>query len=220
MTLRKYTNNYSNTLNGAITNVATSIIVTDATGLPVITGSEFFHVTLTDSLAFPTKTEIVKVTSVSVNTLTVVRAQEGSTGQAFSDADLVELRATAASFNSPVSPVETLIVAVGDETTAITTGTAKVTFRIPYAFTLSGVRASLTTTSSSGIPTFDINEGGVTILSTKLTVDASETTSTTAAVAAVISDASLADDAEITIDVDVSGTDAAGAKIYLIGNQA
>lgn len=115
---------------------------------------------------------------------------------------------------------ETLVVAIGDETTAITTGTAKVTFRMPWAFTLTAVRASLTTASSSGTPTFDINEGGVSILSTKLTIDANERTSTTAATAAVISDASLADDAEITIDVDVAGTNAAGAKITLIGTRA
>lgn len=112
---------------------------------------------------------------------------------------------------------EAIIIAIGDETTAITTGTAKVTFRMPYAFTLTAVRASLTTASSSGTPTFDINESGSTILSTKITIDANEKTSTTAATAPVISDTSLADDAEITIDVDTAGTGAAGAKIYMIG---
>ncbi|WP_192355578.1 hypothetical protein [Mesorhizobium mediterraneum] len=118
------------------------------------------------------------------------------------------------------NPTESMIIAVGDETTAITTGTAKVTFRMPYAFTLSSVRASLTTVSSSGTPTVDINENGTTILSTKLTIDASEKTSTTAAAAAVISDTALADDAEITIDIDVAGTGAAGLKVYLIGTRA
>ena len=113
-----------------------------------------------------------------------------------------------------------IIVPFGDETTAITTGTAKRTFRMPFAMTLPAVRASLTTVSSSGIPTFDINEGGSTILSTKLTIDASEKTSTTAATAAVISDSALADDAEITIDIDVAGTGATGPKIYLIGTRA
>jgi len=115
---------------------------------------------------------------------------------------------------------EIIIIAVGDETTAITTGTAKVTFRMPFAMTLTAVRASLTTVSSSGIPTVDINEAGVTILSTKLTIDASEKTSTTAATAAVISDTALADDAEITIDIDVAGTGAAGLKVMLIGVRA
>jgi hypothetical protein len=112
---------------------------------------------------------------------------------------------------------ETIAIAVSDETTAITTGTAKVTFRMPYAFTITSVKASLSTASSSGLPTFDINEGGVTILSTKLSIDANEKTSVTAATAAVVSDAALAADAEMTIDIDVAGTGAKGAKVYLIG---
>lgn len=110
-------------------------------------------------------------------------------------------------------------VAASDETTAITVGTGKVTFRMPFAMTVTAVRASLTTASSSGAPTIDINENGTTILSTKLTIDANEKTSTTAAAAAVISDASLADDAEITIDIDVAGTGATGVKVWLIGTK-
>ena len=118
-----------------------------------------------------------------------------------------------------IAPTECIIIAVGDESTAITTGTAKVVFRMPYAFTLTSVRASLSVASSGGIPTIDINEGdaATTILSTKLTIDANEKTSTTAATAAVISDTSLADDAQISIDIDVAGTGAAGLKVYLIG---
>jgi hypothetical protein len=127
--------------------------------------------------------------------------------------------ADAAAQRTTLGLSEVLIIPIGDETTAITTGTGKVTFRMPFALTVTGVRASLTTASSSGIPTFDINEGGSTILSTKLTVDANEKTSTTAATAAVISDTALADDAEITIDVDVAGTGAAGAKITIIGTR-
>ena len=119
-----------------------------------------------------------------------------------------------------IKPKESLVIAVSDETTALTTGTAKITFRMPYAFTLTEVRASLTTAgSTSGTTTIDINESGTTILSTKLTIDYTEKTSTTAATAAVISDSSLADDAEITIDIDAvtGGADEAGLKVYLIG---
>lgn len=105
--------------------------------------------------------------------------------------------------------------ALSDETTAITTGAAKVTWRAPYAMTVTAVRASLSTASSSGIPTVDINDSGTTILSTKLTIDANEKTSTTAAAAAVISDAAIADDAEVTFDIDVSGTGAAGLKVRI-----
>ena len=110
-------------------------------------------------------------------------------------------------------------IAVSDESTALTTGTAKVTFRMPFAFTLTGVRASVTTAPTGSVLTVDINEGGTSILSTKLTIDASEKTSTTAATPAVISDTALADDAEITIDIDTVGSTVAGAglKVYLIG---
>ena len=118
--------------------------------------------------------------------------------------------------------VQSIVVAASDETTALATGTAKVTFRMPYAFTLTSVRASLTTAQASGsIFTVDINEGGTTILSTKLTIDNTEKTSTTAATAAVISDVNLADDAEITIDIDQVGDGTAkGLKITLIGTRA
>jgi hypothetical protein len=112
-------------------------------------------------------------------------------------------------------------LAASDETTALTTGTAKVTFRMPHAMTLTAVRASLSTAQTSGsIFTVDINEGGTSILSTKLTIDNTEKTSTTAATAAVISDSSLADDAEITIDIDQIGDGTAkGLKVTLIGTR-
>lgn len=114
----------------------------------------------------------------------------------------------------------TIAVAVGDETTAITTGTAKVTFRMPHAMTVTEVRGSLSTASTSGAVTVDVNDGGTTIISTKLTLDQDEKTSTTAATPPVISDSALADDAEITIDIDGAGTGAKGLKVYLIGTKA
>ena len=102
--------------------------------------------------------------------------------------------------------------AIGDETTAATTGTAKVTFRMPRNVTLNagnaGLRLSCNTVSSSGLPTVDIKRNGTTILSTLLTLDASEKSSLTAATAVVITTAgrSLVDDDEITIDLTVAGT--------------
>lgn len=114
---------------------------------------------------------------------------------------------------------QSIIIAVGDESTALTTGTAKVKFRMPYAFTLSEVRASVNTAPTGASLVVDINEGGSTILSTKLSIDATETTSTTAATPPVISDTALADDAEISIDIDQIGSTIAGAglKVCLIG---
>lgn len=118
-------------------------------------------------------------------------------------------------------PLEAIRLDVGDETTALTTGTGKLTFRMPFAFTLTDVRASVVTAPTDANLIVDINEGGTTILSTKLTIDGGEKTSTTAATAAVISDSALADDAEITIDIDQVGSTIAGAglKVTLIGRQ-
>lgn len=115
-----------------------------------------------------------------------------------------------------------LPMACSDETTALTTGTAKITFRMTCAVTLSEVRASLTTAQASGsIFTVDINKSGTSILSTKLTIDNAETTSVTATTPAVISDASLADNVVMTVDIDQIGNGTAtGLKIYLIGQFA
>ena len=116
---------------------------------------------------------------------------------------------------------EAIAIACSDETTDLTTGTAKVTFHMPYAFTLTGVKAGVTTAPVGSTIIVDINEAGSTILSTKLTIDASEKTSATAATAAVISDTALASDALITIDIDQVGSSTAGTglKVYLIGYQ-
>ena len=111
--------------------------------------------------------------------------------------------------------------AASDETTALTTGSAKVTFRMPHAMTLTAIRASLSTAQASGtIFTVDVNQGGSSIISTKITIDNTEKTSTTAAAPPVISTSALTDDAEITIDIDQIGNGtAAGLKVTLIGTR-
>ena len=117
-------------------------------------------------------------------------------------------------------PIE-IQLACSDETTALTTGTAKITFRMPCAMTLTEVRASLTTAQASGsIFTVDINKSGASVLSTKLTIDNTELTSTTATTPAVISDDAFGDDREITIDIDQIGNGTAkGLKVTLIGTR-
>ena len=121
--------------------------------------------------------------------------------------------------------VDTLVVpvaiqaAISDELTAITAGASKISFRLPYGFTLTDVRASLTTASSAGIPSFDVKMNGASVLSTLVTIDATEKTSTTAAVPPVVSNPVMADDALITVDIVTAGTGATGAKIALIGTK-
>ncbi len=118
---------------------------------------------------------------------------------------------------------EAIQIACSDLSTALTTGTSKAYFRMPFALTLTEVRASLLTAGgSSGTTTIDINESASTVLSTKLTIDQGELTSETAATAPVISDSALADDAIITIDIDaVTGdADETGLIVTLIGTRA
>lgn len=117
-------------------------------------------------------------------------------------------------------PVQAIPVACSDESTALTTGAAKVTFRMPFAFTLTAVRASVTTAPTGANIIVDINVTGTgSILSTRITIEATEKSSVDATTQPVISSASLADDAEITIDIDQVGSTVAGAglKVYLIG---
>jgi hypothetical protein len=117
---------------------------------------------------------------------------------------------------------ESLIIAAGDETTALTVADGKTEFQMPYAFTLTDVRATLTTAgSTSGVTTIDIEDDGSSIFSTLLTIDSTEKTSTSAATAAVISGATIADGSIMKINVDVlsGGATEAGLKIAFIGYQ-
>ena len=122
--------------------------------------------------------------------------------------------------NDPIS----FIVALSDETTVLPTASTTVPllkFRLPFAFTITEVRASVNIAGTGGaLVTVDIHENGTTILSTKITIDATERTSETAATPPTVSDSSLADDAEIEVFLDVRDTDnvATGLKVTLVGN--
>jgi hypothetical protein len=114
-------------------------------------------------------------------------------------------------FYAPAKDTFAMVIAMSDETTNLTTGAAKVTFRAPFAMTITGVRANVNTAPVGSTIIVDINEAGSTIMATnKLSIDATEETSVTAATAAGITDSSIADDAEITLDIDQIGSSTAG----------
>jgi hypothetical protein len=108
---------------------------------------------------------------------------------------------------------DVIVIPVGDESSALTTGTNRVRFRMPFAATLLAVRASVNTAPTGSTLIVDVNEAGASVLGTKLSIDATEFSSTTAASAATITDSSLADDAEISIDIDQIGSTVAGAGL-------
>lgn len=112
-------------------------------------------------------------------------------------------------------------IALSDLVTPITSGLTKAYFRMPHAMTLTEVRAQLKTAQYSGaLVTVDINESGNSVLSTKITIDNNEKTSETALTQPVISDSSLADDAEITLDIDSVGDGSAiGLVVWIIGTK-
>jgi len=107
--------------------------------------------------------------------------------------------------------------ACSNETDALTTG-LKLTFRIPYACTLSAVRLDVSTAPTGSVLIVDVKESGTTIFSTKPQIAAGAKTSVGGAVPGVLSDASLAENAEITVFIDQIGSTIAGAglKITLV----
>jgi hypothetical protein len=106
-------------------------------------------------------------------------------------------------------------IALSDEYSPLVAGVA-VTFRTPYALVLTQLpRASLTTAGGS-LVTLDIDKNGVSILgANKLTIDAGEKTSTTAATPTTLVTTSFADDDEVTLDIDTIGAGATGAKVTI-----
>jgi len=157
----------------------------------------------------------VELTDAGGNVDTIIQATVVIVGEVIGDG--VAGTATFASYIT--KNFETIIVALTDQTENASVGTDKVTFRAPYGITLTSVRASSAVAPVGSELIMDINEGGSSILSTKLSIDAGETTSTTATTPAVISDSALADDALISLDIDQvgSGTSGAGVKVYLLG---
>ena len=90
---------------------------------------------------------------------------------------------------------------------------------MPYNFTITEIYATVKTASSSGIPSIQIQQNNLDILSTALTIDANEKTSRTATTPVVIADTSLDINGIIEFDIDVIGTGTEGLVIYLIGYQ-
>ena len=114
------------------------------------------------------------------------------------------------------NPTLSFIVSLTAEDGDATVADNLAQIRMPFAFEVTGVSAFCNTAPTGAGLTFDITEAGSTILSTLLTIDATEKTSTTAATPAVISDSTLATDAIIGFNCDVIGSTLAGAGIKII----
>lgn len=92
-----YSNNASTTLSAGINNSTTTIGIASATGFPSIGSGEYYFATIANTNN--TKIEVVKVTA-GTTSLTVTRAQDGTTAQAFDSGDNFQLRVTAATLEA------------------------------------------------------------------------------------------------------------------------
>lgn len=89
-----YINFYKTTLSAALTSTSTTMTVSSATGLPTLTTGQILPLVLTDA-ATQTVHEIVYVTSISSNTLTIERGQEGTAANTWGIGDYVACSTTA-----------------------------------------------------------------------------------------------------------------------------
>ena len=115
---------------------------------------------------------------------------------------------------------ESFVVACSDETSGLAAGTAKASFRMPYDFTITDIRAAVNTApTGTTLLTVDVGKNGTSILYTKLTFDAGEVTTTTAVAQRVITDTAVVDDDLIRFDIISVGNSVAGAglKVSITG---
>jgi hypothetical protein len=87
-------NNASSTLATAISASDTGIVVANGSQFPSLGAGDYFYATLVSSGG---TTEIIKVTARASNSMTVVRAQDGSSAASFASGALLEMRVNAAS---------------------------------------------------------------------------------------------------------------------------
>jgi hypothetical protein len=190
--------------------------LTNCTGLPVSTGVSGLGTGVGTFLATPT----------SANLASAVTDETGTGALVFANSPTLVTPAlgTPASGTLTSCTIKTEWSACfSDETTALTTGT-KLTKRLGFAMSLTSVYASVATAPTGSTLILDIKKNGTTIFSTKITIDAGEKSTATAATAAVLSSSptSIAADDELTFILDQVGATIAGAggSVVLIGTRS
>lgn len=148
----KLANNASGTLATAVSASDTGVALTTGDGaeFPVLTAGDYFYATVTSSQGTQ---EIVKVTARSGDSITVVRAQEGTLAAGFAAGARFELRVTAQSVLDAIQDSEK------DTTITTATGTgSQVAFSVVNGFTaiyINGVYQNRNTyTVTTGTVTF------------------------------------------------------------------
>ena len=175
-----FSNNAATVLAAGVGDSATSISVADGSVFPTLSGSDYFYLTL-EVESNPDEKEIVKCTARSGNTLTISRAQDGTSARSFSTADKAQLRLTAAGLNDVATQADTdTTYTVGDggltqnnftdtlkskldgiESSADVTDTANVVAALT-AGTNVAIAADGTVSSTDTNTTYSVGDGGLT----------------------------------------------------------
>lgn len=206
---RQYVNNFSTTLDGSITNVATSITVTDGSGLGTIAAGDFIACTIDDNAG---NREIIHVTARSTNVLTVTRGQEGTSGQAFADGVTIEGRLTKKGLDNKSGAVASLYANLPG---SYSTFTGKARWYPRTAITLTNIFCSSGTPVAGTDTTFNVLKNGTNIFTSPVpTITIGNQTSTPLAMTTSLAttdyltiDCTAAGGSDVTIRIDYEPTE-------------
>ena len=161
------------------------------------------------------KASTVMTTKGDIVTYSTERVRKG----VGSNSQILVCDSTEADGNKYDYNTTSFVIACSDETSDLTTGDDKAQIRLPFQFELTSVSANVNTAPTGSTISIQIQEDGSDILSTPITIDASETTSETASVPPSISDSTLASNSILSIDLDQVGSSTAGTglKVNLVG---
>jgi len=114
------------------------------------------------------------------------------------------------------SAEQALIIGVSDEVTPVVVGSSKVTIMTPFDMTLTQIPRAMLSANSNANVVIDIKQSGTSILgANKLSIDANEQTSVTAATQTTLANTSLSNNSILTFDVNEVGSNAKGLKVYM-----
>lgn len=156
----KFVNNYQTTLASAISAVATSIDIAVGTGAALGTlGSDIYYLTIYADVNASVK-EIVKVTARSTDTLTVVRAQDGTTAQAWSAGAWMEARLPKVVLEAFSQSSGGAVPISGGGTGATTAADARTNLGLGTMATQAASAVAITGGTISGITDLAVADGG------------------------------------------------------------
>lgn len=132
------------------------------------------------------------------------------------DGDPGEQMTTDGSGNTTWGGSDVAQIACSDMTTAITAGTSKAYWPVPRGCTVNDIRARAFTAPTGADIIIDVKETGGTLMTTnKVRIQAGQKSTETSTPQPTLTDTTLADDAEVTVDFVQVGSTVAGAGIIV-----